>query len=171
MGKSTPTSFSERLTNLLLIQLLSSQWTKKDRNIEATRERAAAPTVLSFQTPQLPEFGECWVQSHDVRRIDWTDRVAAGIVEVLRLDTETLRVGLSAAIGLANLDRVDQGKPFTLNLGDTAHFSVQFRCQYYEDMWFERRIANVAWLSRFDSEVFRLRPFTYEHRFRAPFAQ
>jgi len=156
---------------MLLIQLLGSQWTKKDRNIEATRERAAAPTALSFQTPQLPEFGECWLQSRDVRRIDWTDRVVAEIVEVLRLDTETLRVGLSAEIGIVNLDRVDQGKPFSLSLGDTAQFSIQVRCQYYDDMWFERRIANVAWLSRFDSEVFRLRPFTYEHRFRAPFAQ
>ena len=156
---------------MLLIQLLSSQWTKKDRNIEATRERAAAPTALSFQTPQLPEFGECWVQGHDVRRIDWTDRVAAGIVETLRLDNETVRVGLSAEKGIANLDRIDQGKPFTLSLGETAQFFIQFRGQYYDDLWSERQIANVAWLSRFDSEVFRLRPFTYEYRFRAPLAQ
>lgn len=156
---------------MLLIQLLGTRWTKRDRNIEATRKRAAEPTAKSFHTQQLPNFGECWVQRHDVRQVEWTDRVAVGLAEVLRLDEQRIRVGLAAKCGIANLDRIEQGKPFTLKLGETAQFSIQFRGQYYDDMWFERQIGNIAWLPRFDSEVFRLRPFTYQFQFRAPYAQ
>ena len=158
-------------TIVLLIQLLGNQWDKKGRNIEATRKRAAAPTVQSFQTLELPNFGECWIQGFDVRRVEWTDYVSAGLVEALRLNEEEVRVGLSARHDRASIDRIEQGRPFTLKLGETAQFFAQYRCQSYEDVWFERDVVNVAWLTRFDSEVFRLRPFTYEFHFRAPLAQ
>ena len=155
---------------MLLIQLLRTQWSKRDRNIEAKRERASEPTTLSFQTSELPKFGECWVQDRGVRRVEWVDDVSAGLVEAVRVDETTVRVATSSGRWLSSSCSFLEAKPTILKLGETAQFFFQFRAQGWNDAWFEKQIGNVAWLPRFDSEVFRLRPFTHEFRYRSPLA-
>ena len=166
---------------MLLIQYMRHTWDKSGRNIEGARERSARPTEMSFQTAELPQLGECWIQggvtrrgncwiqSHKTSREEWTDRVQVGPVECVKKD-DCISTTLSSGQWCWTPNQFDVPKPVILELGETVRYFLQYREVGYDDAWFERHVVNVAWLQRFDSEVFRLRPFTYEVRYRSPLA-
>ncbi|HIB65018.1 MAG TPA: hypothetical protein EYO33_07885 [Phycisphaerales bacterium] len=155
---------------MLLIQYLRHSWTKKERNIEGARERANLPTELSFHTPTLPPSGECWIQHRGrIERADWIDRVVVGPLEIIKTG-DTVSTNLYTGQWSSTPNDLDSPKPITLSLNETVQYFLQFRNQFWDDAWFERQVVNVAWLSRFDPEIFRLRPFTHQVRYRSPVA-
>lgn len=151
---------------MLLIQTDLLWWGKGKRNIEGARDRSKRPTAWTIKGSAIPEFGECWINGE--RALEWEEKecVLAGPVEVVR-DGEVVRVYLNNHRWTTE---PEQGHPLEVKLGQTAQVFLQLRATGHDDSWFERKVANVAWLERFDPEVFRLRPFDHELRYWSPLA-
>lgn len=155
---------------MLLIQYLGTSWGKRNRNIEETRKRSNLPTALSFQTQELPVFGECWEHSWlGSQKIEWESHLCSHGIDVRRQDS-AVELSISPSFWSCVMDRFAEPRPRLLALGETAQYDMQYRAWGDGGSWFERYIVNVAWLSRFDSEVFRLRSFTYTFHYHSPLA-
>ena len=158
---------------MILIQHIKIFWTKESRGARGASKRAAVPEVLSFPCPELPELDSVWMHMNgasegedfqlrsDIFPHPMGEPILVSFYELVHQENSLkIRLGSQSAPGSATaLSKWPAPCELLLNRGQTAQWRVQARQQGWEEPWYERDILNVAWLERYDSEVFRNRPF------------
>ena len=152
---------------MLLIQNLQVNWDKSTRGALEGAKRRAVPEAFTFPAGTLPQIDEVWI--HRLGAGNSGELGSQGATKLERAEVFEFPIFYSALEIRLGMDqchilRRESSVPIiTLNRGESGRVRLQ-GCNYgYEHIWYEKHVFNVALLKRYDSEIFRLRPFTHTY--------
>lgn len=148
---------------MLLIQQLMTSWDKSTRGAREGVARRSVPEALSFSAPELPEVGDIWVQclwaGNDG---EWKSGTAVKVEPAKKLRLPIFYSSLLVRPGENQclVELQESSVPvLALGRGQTGRVRIQDRNMSFSHCWLEKHVFNFAFLERYDSEIFRLRPF------------
>lgn len=160
---------------MLLMQWVKVRWDKSSRGGVDGDARRKVPTSLSFSASDLPGGDEAWIQhvssgNNGERETSTAVKLEPQPEYELGLLHSTLRIRPAGEL-CSILLRESSLPLLSLRKGETAQLQIEGQNMSFSYSWYESHFINVAFLERYDAEIFRLRPFDHTYQRRADFRQ
>ena len=150
---------------MLLIQYFRMRWDKSTRGALEGKKRRAVAETFSFPASVLPKEDEVWlhrVSAGNEGQVFSSPATRLDRAELFEFPIFYSSVEIRQKQAVCTVRRRESSVPvFSLALGETGRVRIQGCNCNFEQVWYEKHVFNVALLDRYDSEVFRLRPFTH----------